>query len=151
MKKVYLLCGLQGSGKSTYAKTHAEALNSKIVSTDQIRIKYSPIEEDKVFPKAYQLISEHIKEGYNVIFDATNINFEMRKKNLEGILNLVEEKIEFICICLKTDKEICKQRVEKRNTLKGEIFLPLEVIDSFDHLFEEPVLEEGFNEIIFVK
>ena len=152
MKKIYFLCGIQGSGKTTYAKNHSDILNAEIVSTDTIRINYSPIEEKDVFPTAYRLITKHILEGKNVIFDATNINRKVRKENIDNILSVLDQsQIELICICFKIDKEICKKRVEKRNTLKGEIFLPLEVIDNFVERFEEPTLDEGFNEIVFVK
>ncbi len=38
MKNIYILCGVQGSGKSTYAKNNKDNLKARIVSTDQIRL-----------------------------------------------------------------------------------------------------------------
>lgn len=150
MEKIYFLCGIQGSCKSTFAKNHYQQYNANIISTDQIR-KENKIEEKDVFPTAYKLIVYFINNGNNVIFDATNIDIKSRKINMDSIKNLLSQEVEFICICLITNKEICKQRVEKRNKLNNEIYLPLEVIDKYESLYQEPTLEEGFNEIIFVK
>ena len=151
MNKLYFLCGVQGSGKTTYARENKERLNAEIISTDRIRLDYAPIEEKDVFPKAYELIKENLKEK-NVIFDATNITVEARKVNIDNVFNIVnKDEIELICICLIVNKEICKQRVEKRNQLDGEIYLPLEVIDSYSERFELPTVEEGFKEILFIK
>lgn len=150
--KLYILCGLQGSGKSTYAKKHQEIFQAEIISTDQIRKDYQPIAESEVFPTAFSLIKDCFQKGKNVIFDATNINKEARKRNLSGIFSLINKaEIETICVCLKVDKDVCKSRVEKRNTLDNEIYLPLEVIDRFNEDYEDPTLSEGFDEIIFVK
>ena len=37
MEKIYFLCGIQGSGKSTFAKNHYQQYNADVISTDQIR------------------------------------------------------------------------------------------------------------------
>lgn len=37
MEKIYFLCGIQGSGKSTFAKNHYQQYNANIISSDQIR------------------------------------------------------------------------------------------------------------------
>ena len=151
MNKLYFLCGVQGSGKTTYARENKDRLNAEIISTDRIRLDYAPIEEKDVFPKAFELIKEKLQEK-NVIFDATNITVEARKDNINNVFKLVnKDEVELICVCLIVDKEICKQRVEKRNQLKGEIYLPLEVIDNYSERFELPTVEEGFKEILFIK
>lgn len=150
MKNIYILCGVQGSGKSTYAKNNKDNLKARIVSTDQIRKDY-PLKEIDVFPKAFSLIKEYLSEGYNVIFDATNINKEKRKENLEGIFSYVNRnEVKLICICLNTNKDLCKERVNLRNNLANELYLPLNVIDNYFSMFEKPTLEEGFDEIIFL-
>ncbi len=104
-----------------------------------------------MFPKAFSLIKEYLSEGYNVIFDATNINKEKRKENLEGIFSYVNRnEVKLICICLNTNKDLCKERVNLRNNLANELYLPLNVIDNYFLMFEKPTLEEGFDEIIFL-
>ena len=113
MEKIYFLCGIQGSGKSTFAKNHYQQYNADIISTDKIR-KENKIEEKDVFPTAYKLIVNSINKGNNVIFDATNIDIKSRKMNMDSIKNLLTQDVEFICICLITNKEICKERVEKK-------------------------------------
>ena len=151
MNKLYLLCGVQGSGKTTYARENKERLNAEIISTDCIRLEFAPIKEEEVFPKAYELIKENLKEK-NVIFDATNITVEARKNNIDNIFKLVnKDDVELICICLIVNEDICTSRVEKRNQLEGEIYLPLEVIDNYSERFELPSIEEGFKEILMIK
>ena len=58
MAVLYLLCGIQGSGKTTYAKLNKEKLNAEVISTDYIRKNYQPIEEKDVFPTAGRAASK---------------------------------------------------------------------------------------------
>jgi len=150
MAVLYLLCGIQGSGKTTYAKLNKEKLNAEVISTDYIRKNYQPIEEKDVFPTAYKLTSEYLNKGQNVIFDATNINKEVRNKNITEIKKMVNNEIDIICLFLNTNVEVCKSRVEVRNTKNGEIFIPLDVIENYSQKIEIPSQDEGFKEIIII-
>ena len=42
MRKLYLLRGVPGSGKSTFLKEHIKDLEGSIISADQVRLLFSP-------------------------------------------------------------------------------------------------------------
>lgn len=146
MVKLYLLCGVQGSGKSTFAANYHEDLGAEIVSTDQIR-KERKIDEKKVFPKAYEMAASFLNRGINVIFDATNATAGARNHNVSSVKELTTVPFETVCVYFKADRETCMERVKKRNMKPGELFLPLEVLERFLSIFEEPSPAEGFQEI----
>lgn len=150
MVKLYLLCGVQGSGKSTFAANHHQDLRAEIVSTDQIR-KEARIDEKEVFPRAYEMVSSFLNRGINVIFDATNATVGAREHNLSSVKKLTAVPYETVCVYLKADRETCLERVKQRNLIDGELFLPLEVLERFLSIFEEPSLKEGFEEIRIIE
>lgn len=150
MAKLYLLGGIQGSGKTTYSRMNKDRLDAHVISTDYIRKNFQPIEEKDVFPTAYRLTAEYLNKGENVIFDATNINRDVRSQNVMEIKKLLNTDIEIICLFLNTNVELCKSRVEVRNTKDGEIFIPLDVIDNYSQKVEMPSDDEGFDEIIII-
>lgn len=81
MSTLYLLIGIPGSGKSTYAKTLEEATGGQIVSSDGIRYELTGTEEFdpdpavnmRVFAMVRARVSSRILLG-DVIVDATNVH-----------------------------------------------------------------------------
>ena len=67
---IHMLVGVQGSGKSSFAKEMSEKDNIEIVSSDAIRRKFKGIEEYKVWEIVYNRMAEIEKEGKDCIFDA---------------------------------------------------------------------------------
>lgn len=147
MAVLHLMIGIQGSGKSTYSKKLSKEFNCLIASTDQIRIMYPNLDEKNVFPEVFKLCANELNAGRDVIFDATNITPKVRSRNISSIKNLCNE-FSIYAYFINTDVEICKRRVEKRNKLDGEIFIPLEVIESYSQNIVPPSLEENFDKII---
>ena len=147
MAVLHLMIGIQGSGKSTYSKKLSKELNCVIASTDEIRIRYPQLEEKYVFPEVFKLCAKELSEGRDVIFDATNITPKVRTRNISAIKDLYCD-FNIYAYFINTDVEICKKRVEKRNTLEGEIFIPLEVIESYSKNIIPPSEEENFDKII---
>ena len=150
MTKLLFLCGVQGSGKSTFARTQKVMMDAEVVATDVIRKKYKDIKEEDVFPTAYKLAADFLNNGKNVIFDATNITKDVRKRNLDAILSLLNCKVETSIVVFRIDPNECKRRVEIRNSLPGEFFIPLEVIDSYYKKFELISDDEGFDNIYYI-
>ena len=86
---VYLLCGLPGSGKSTWCKNNYPDL--PIVSRDIIRFKLGytskPDEkavldnkkENRVTEEEYKLMKKYLISGTDFIIDDTNLKIEYRK------------------------------------------------------------------------
>lgn len=143
--KLFIMCGLSGSGKSSIAKDLAAKHNADIVSSDIIREELFGSCQDqsdngKVFNIFNKRIRESLNNNKNVIADATNITIKSRRAIIENVRKLDIEKICYIvpkkfeqCIADNVNRE---QPVQK------------EVITAQRSKFQIPFKEEGFNEIV---
>lgn len=147
---LYVMCGLQCSGKSTYAKNLQKQLGEldcKIISSDQIRLEHPELtDNNKVFNKVYADINYWLRQGCDVILDATNTTIKSRKHLFQN----VHENCKKICIIVNTKYEDCLQRLKERNQSDYLIKVPIEVLDKYHKSFEIPFYEEGWDEIHIV-
>lgn len=143
MNFFHLLVGCPASGKSTWAEQFRDEY--AIISSDAIRaalygdesIQGNPVE---VFELAKQTIVDVLKQGNNVIFDATN----MKYKNRMNIMREVNKLNGLIKVC-----EIFVEPIEvllERNAAR-ERHVPEEVIYRMMRQFEMPTRAEGFDVI----
>ena len=58
---------------------------------------------------------------------------------------------EMIAYYFDTPVDECVKRVDVRNNLPGNLFLPLDVIKSYGERIIKPTLDEGFKKIIEIK
>ena len=144
MNIVHLMVGVQGSGKSTFSKKLSEELNIIIASTDEVRKQNVGIKEELVWPLVYKMCADELKKGKDVIFDATSITPKVRNRLIDNI-KFHFDSFEVGCYYFKVDLNVCKNRVALRNKIEGEIFIPLEVIDSYHERLIEPTIDEGFS------
>ncbi len=85
-----IMVGPPGTGKSHLVRRLAEQLPLKVVETDAIRRQinphpdYSPRENRRVFHIAHRRIDRLLRQGKNVVFDATNI-YESGRRTLYRI------------------------------------------------------------------
>lgn len=141
----YMLVGAPqpASGKSTWAEQFRDKF--AIVSSDAIRaalygdesIQGNPVE---VFELAKQTIVDVLKQGNNVIFDATN----MKYKNRMNIMREVNKLNGLIKVC-----EIFVEPIEvllERNATR-ERHVPEHIIHRMMRQFEMPTYTEGFDVI----
>ena len=146
MNTLYLLVGLQASGKSTLAQSLKDN-NTIVLSSEAIRYELLGDEKDQsnnrlVFSTLYARAKELLKTK-NVIIDATNINREMRALCLAPFKDM---KIKRVAIVIDTPLEVCIERDSKRQRVVGR-----DVIIQYANMYEQPELEEGFDEIIYKK
>ena len=92
-----MLIGLPGSGKTYYANKYLKQENTTILSSDEIRKVLLGSEDaqwgDSTIFKAMNLATiENLKEGLDVVYDATNINSKRRMELLEQIKKEVKEE-----------------------------------------------------------
>lgn len=153
---LYCMCGLQASGKSTYAYGLLQNENTVIVSSDAIRKEFPEATNDTIFKIVYSRINENLKKGYNVVLDATNTTIKARR---QIFLNLKEPCYKE-CIIMNTPYNECRERLLKRNqncdrihnTETGEnipnpFYVPIEILEKYYKSFEIPFYEEGWDYI----
>ena len=141
MSRLYMLIGIPGSGKSTWAKEKAETdSNIAICSSDAMRKERGLAEDDKtIFVDLHNKILQLLKDGKDVIYDATNIN---RKRRM-NFLQTLPENIKKIAVLFIVDPRLCKERQMIR-----ERIVPEKVIDKMLLGFQLPGKYEGFDDIV---
>ena len=149
MAKLIMLIGIPGSGKTTHSVELSKKYNAKVISSDKVRQTFVGIEEKDDFPTVYRLWIEELKNGVNVILDATHITPKVRKRTFDA-LEQYDVEYDKIAIYFDTPVDVCIKRVEIRNQDPNELFLPLDVIESYGKNIVMPTKEEGFEEIIVI-
>lgn len=148
MAKLYMMIGIPGSGKSTFAKRNP---NATIISRDDIRFKMVK-EDEEYFSREKEVFAEFCKQintelilGKDTIADATHISFSSRAK----LLNQVKEYDELIAVVLDTPCEIALKQNENRKGTRS--YVPQEVIKKMSKNFNFPDKTiEPFNRILLV-
>lgn len=144
--KLYVMCGLSGSGKSTIAKQIVnDNPDTVVISTDMIREQLTgevgdQSQNDEVFELFHTLIRKRLENKYNVIADATNITMKSRRAILNKVNGLDIEKI---CYIMTKPFEWCQQDNKNRPHP-----VPDEVLEKQIRRFEIPFIEEGWSKII---
>lgn len=123
MSKVIFVRGIQGSGKSTWAKQWVEEDPKKRVriSWDDLRNMYGkywvPTRESLVSKGSYEIFKEALKEGYDVVVDNMNLS-EKSTSQFKEIAKKFNCQIEFVDF--NTPLEVCIERDSKRENPIGE-------------------------------
>lgn len=143
--KFTMMIGLAGSGKSTLAKQIAEQDgNTIILSSDEIRRELygnESVQDDpaKVFTLMHSRTIEALKQGKNVIYDATNVTAKSRK----GIMqNISKFDIEKEAIVVARPFEDCIKMNNQRDRK-----VPEYAIERMYKSFQMPYYFEGFTNI----
>ena len=154
MQRVIMLVGLPGSGKSTYAKNLIQDenlklnFNWKLCSSDRTRLKLYGDEKiqgnpQTVFTHLHKEVEKALLDGYNVIYDATNVNRKSRKTLLQ--LTQKFDNVVTECHIIWSPYEVCIERDSQRDRTVGE-----EVIKKMLFRWESPFFDEGFSVIEFI-
>lgn len=136
-----MVIGVPGSGKSTWAREFCKK-NPDILylSTDEIRKKIGSGEEDQsvnneVFRVMKNKTEDALKNNSSVLLDATFIKRSWRKDFTEIGRRYSARLIAHV---FKVGKEVLIKRIQKRASLGG-LNVPIEVIDKYIKMFEEPL------------
>ena len=145
MPDLIMLVGIPASGKSSYARQNYK--DYKIYSSDELREKLfndvnDQVHNDELFRYIHKNIIKDLKDGNDVVYDATNIYSRNRRNFLSKLSDINCNKI---CIVFNVDINKCKLRNSTR-----ERKVPEEVIDKMYNKIETPSIDEGFDEIYYV-
>jgi len=148
---LYITVGLPGSGKSTYVKNFIKDKDIEYLSSDSLRAVYGKSEEDQtvtplVFGHIKKTVDEFLKDGKNVLVDATSVN---RKERSDYINTAKKYGAKVVAIVFKMDRQGLIDRNKKRGEQGGRV-VPDFVIDKMLNKFEEPSYSEGIDVIIYV-
>jgi len=151
MNTLYITVGLPGSGKSTYAKNFIKDKDIEYLSSDSLRAVYGKDETDQsvtsiVFGHIKRKVDESLKDGKNVLVDATSVN---RKERSDYINTAKKYGAKVVAIVFKMDRQGLIDRNKKRGEQGGRV-VPDFVIDKMLNKFEEPSYSEGIDVIIYV-
>lgn len=150
-KRLYLMMGVPGSGKSTYVKSMLK-YGDIYVSRDEIR--YSLLtDEDDYFAKENEVIRTFIEnidkslvmEEYcgDVYADATHLSPKSRAQ----VLNQLKNKDKVSVIYLDIPLNIILERNAQR---KGRALVPENVVRRMYNSIILPTKEEGIEELIII-
>lgn len=156
MSKLYVMCGIPGSGKSTHAqkiKELEEASGTKcyVLSSDGYRKKMLGDESDQthnneVFTKLYEDMRRYLAEGSSVVVDATNTTLKARRRILSEAnrppSKAIYDSIYKVCVIVNETAPQCVLQDAKRERSVG-----IEVIYKFVKTFQCPQIFEGFDAI----
>lgn len=154
-KKLLMLVGIAGSGKSTWAKRYMknqERQGKNIAKVSRDEIRFSLVKEnEEYFAKETQVFNTYIENIRKyledniteiIVADATHISVNARKKVLKK-LNLSNVTVE--AVVFETPIPRCIEQNEQR---KGREYVPRIAIYNMRKHFTIPTYEEGFNKII---
>ena len=141
-KKLYLMCGPAGSGKTTWVREHATPGVSAHISRDRIRFKM--VKEDEYYfsreKEVYIEFTRQICKALScewvdeVYVDATHLTKKSRE-NLIGEIDSVCSFFDIIVVAIKPSVEQCLAQNAQRS---GREFVPEKVIMNMFSSFEDP-------------
>ena len=153
--KAYMMIGVPGSGKSTYAKNLIKYINyidkkRNIVCISRDEIRFSLLKEgDAYFSKENQVykifiqkIKENLKAGNDVIIDATHMTWGSRHKMFKNLADI--KNLEIIGIWMRIPFSKC---YENNNRREGLAKVPEDTLKNMIEHFEKPEIKEGFTRI----
>ena len=163
MRKLVIMRGLPGCGKSTFIKEHN--LEAYTVSSDNIRLLVASTnmnidgtigisqKEDKwVWEKIYEILEIRFQKGLFTVFDATNI----RASDLTAIKQIANKyNYEIYCVDMTdVSVDVIKERNKNRDSIK---IVPDTVINKMNDRLKNATIPAGitvvkpenFDEIFF--
>lgn len=152
MGNVIMMCGVCGSGKTTYAKAKEKEGYIRLSIDEEMWKKYGKKGVD--YPESdYDQLSENvelmlrerlielIKKGENVVIDFSFWN----KENRNFYRKLIEEAGSTVqLVYMKADKELLRKRLQLRNQsihANSPYVITEEILDCYYEGFQEPINE----------
>ena len=150
MNYLYMLVGVPGSGKSTWAQNQKWARECAYISTDKHIEKWAEElhrDYNQIFstfmPAATELMAAEVihavENNQDIIWDQTSTTISSRSRKLK----MLPDYYAIAVVFPTPDRLELNERLKLR---KGKV-IPENVINNMIRGFEPPTLEEGFDEI----
>lgn len=144
MAELIYMVGVAGSGKSTIAMRYALTRSAIIYSSDSIRGEIYGDENcqknpGRVFDILHQRVTKALSEGFDVVYDATNLNCKRRMNFLKSIAHIDCKKT---CVVVVTTPEDIEERMKHRDRK-----VSMEVVHRQLCQFQCPNYYEGWDKI----
>ena len=147
MPKLYVMCGISGSGKSTYAKSIQSSARNRtiIVSTDELRAMFYGDASDQtdpelIFNMAYSMIQMLLERDYDVIFDAMNLKARARKDLINRFHGIAT--MECVVCNVSAEEACCRQTLRERH-------VPEDIVFAQSKRMSIPTYDEGWDIITY--
>ena len=154
-KKLWIMCGIPGLGKSTWLQNHKDKFEGTVNIISRDNIRFSMLKEDEpyfgrendVWAKFVKDAITSLKYNENTILDATHLNPTSRKKILRALGNNLNN-IEINAIYIKGPVELAIKRNKGR---EGRQYVPESAIYNMNSSLVAPSLDEEYiNKIITI-
>lgn len=141
MSTVYVLSGLPGSGKSTYAVKLATELNAVVHHYDDIPGANRKDTMKQSYKEFWKRIREDLSNGNTVIADGIHTSKALRRNMLDAVADIECQKV---LVVMNTSLDECIRRNENREKPLSKL-----CILAIHANQETPTLNEGWDEIIW--
>lgn len=149
---LFMMEGLAGSGKSFVAEALLTKRNGVfdkpiVHSSDALRTELYGDESNQehngdLFNELHKRIKDDLRNGRDVVYDATNINKKRRRAFLQELTSI---KCHKVCICVLTPYEVVLHQNNNR-----ERIVPEGAIKRMYLSWSPPAIDEGFDNIVLV-
>ena len=143
MKTLYLMVGIPGAGKSTFA--HSNFTDEEIAASDELREKLNlgPVDLS-VFPIMENMARERLTNNQDICIDSTALLPQYRKPYIDIVK---ANNAKAICVVINTDADTAVIRDSKR-----ERHVPENIIREMRKTLDEnfPNISEGFDDVLIL-
>lgn len=148
MATLYVMVGIPGSGKSTWAKANLH--NADYISRDVVRMSIVKdnedlfSHEDEVYDKFVGILADGLDNGRNMVADATHLSHGARHKLVRALskAGLTADKYDITFVVMDTPLAEC---IRRDATREGRAHVTEPVIKNMNKSLTTPYIGEFEN------
>lgn len=141
---LFVLCGVQGSGKTTWARKLSADIEAVLYCIDDFYTVHKPKQHDEITTLLHASICKDLRNGKDVVCDGTYVTKNVRLQLLNSIVDIPCKKI---LVVMDTPLEECLRRNANRT---GRARVRNDIVGAFAKMYQPPTRAEGWDEIIVI-